>query len=341
MTFFVPRKYVDKRLDLALASLLQGHPDMPEGARFSRSELKKLILSGDILLNGKRANPETKLFYKDKITVSEAIWNSEAVEKRTLGARRYTLGVLEENKDFLVLNKESGISVHPKAGRKSSDFSLIEAILFRYPEIKDVGEDEERPGIVHRLDRETSGVLVVARTEKAFQALKQAFQERQAEKTYLALVYGKMPQEAGIIDLPLTRKKGTLKRRIARARDGEDPQRREAVTEYRVLAHFPGSGASLVEFSPKTGRMHQIRVHAAALGNPVLGDKLYASKASRAAFPDIPRHMLHAESLSFPLFGQKYVFSAPLPEDFRGLLEDIDETGGFRYDNGALKSLSS
>jgi 23S rRNA pseudouridine1911/1915/1917 synthase len=210
-------------------------------------------------------------------------------------------------------------------------------VITKYPEIRGVGENALRPGIVHRLDRETSGVLVIAKTNPAFRALKELFQTRTLQKTYIALVYGHMSELKGEINKPLIRHSGELKRFVVETQSAPEGAR-QALTSYRVIARY--REYDLLEVTPKTGRTHQIRVHLASLGHPIVGDKLYAFKSMRRGeklFSE--RQMLHAYCLEFDLFSKKYVFEAPLPPDFRSVLRDIDETSDAGYDDEALKSL--
>lgn len=225
--------------------------------------------------------------------------------------------VIFESDDFVVVNKPAGLAVH-KGGSIRGD-TLIDWLVKKYPEIKKVGDNPlVRPGIVHRLDKETSGVMVVARTENAFRELKKLFQSRQIEKTYMALVRGTVKQKRGIIDFPI----GTLRshgvKRTVRQEHAKNIK--AALTAFRVLERFPG--ATLVEVTPKTGRMHQIRVHFAALGHPVFGDRLYGGRKSM--LPELSRQFLHAYSLSFSYpEGRRFQFSANLPEDLKAVLANL------------------
>lgn len=219
--------------------------------------------------------------------------------------------------------------------------TVVDWLLLNYPHIKGVGEDALRPGIVHRLDRDTSGVLVVAKNQLGFQALKKAFHDRTVEKTYVALVYGHLKELEGSIDAPLIRRPGELRRRAIDPEryDGDLPgNARTALTEYRVIARY--AEYDLVLATPRTGRTHQIRVHFAFLGHPVVGDRLYAFKdVKRKALLFPKRHLLHAWRLKVPFQGKKLKFRAPLSEDFLDTLRSLDETQLSSYDGEALKSL--
>ena len=181
-----------------------------------------------------------------------------------------------------------------------------------------IGDNPLRPGIVHRLDKDTSGVLVIAKTEEAFIELKRMFQERTVKKTYFALTEGRLPQDSGTIDFAITRIPHSEKRSIRRATD--DPEARPAVTDYRVLERY--ADCDLVEVSPKTGRTHQIRVHFSALQHPIVGDRLYGFRRKGSAIA-APRQMLHAGKLELSLFDKSYAIESELPEDFRTLLSGL------------------
>jgi 23S rRNA pseudouridine1911/1915/1917 synthase len=224
--------------------------------------------------------------------------------------------VIYEDADIIVVNKPAGMPVH--ADGRHDRATLVDWLLVNYPEIKDVGERQtlasgeviDRPGIVHRIDRETSGVMVVARNADSYAFLKGQFKEREVKKTYRAFVYGVINDERGIIDKPIGSSRGGLGPRSARRPLGTT---REAQTMYRVIAR--GTEATYVEVFPKTGRTHQIRVHFAAIQKPIVADSLYAP--SRPAILGFKRLALHALAISFTHpNGEEVQFEAPLPEDF-------------------------
>jgi len=204
--------------------------------------------------------------------------------------------IIYEEKDFLAVEKPAGLLTHPT--KHSNEPTLVDWLLERYPEIKNVGDEPKlRPGIVHRLDKETSGILLVPRTQAEFEYFKSLFAERKIEKKYLAVVYGTPKEKSGTIDMPIGIKNGTVKRSVHAVR-----MRKPAVTEYRVLRIFArdGNEYSLLEIMPRTGRTHQIRVHLAAIGHPIVGDRLYGKKSLNSRFQIIDsRLMLHAFSLEF------------------------------------------
>jgi 23S rRNA pseudouridine1911/1915/1917 synthase len=224
--------------------------------------------------------------------------------------------VIYEDADIIVLNKPSGMPVH--ADGRHERATLVDWLLVRYPELKGVGEQQtlpngeviDRPGIVHRIDRETSGVLVVARNKDSFEFLKNQFKDREVKKTYRAFVHGVIADERGIIDKPIGSSRGGLGPRSARRPLGTT---REAQTMFRVIKR--GDEATYVEVFPKTGRTHQIRVHFAAIQKPIVSDVLYAP--SRKAILGFNRLALHALNISFTHpDGREVSFEAPLPEDF-------------------------
>jgi len=221
---------------------------------------------------------------------------------------------------IIVLNKPAGIAVHSAPTEKAHTPTLVDWLLSRYPELRGVGEDTDRPGIVHRLDRDTSGVMVIARTVAAFTKLKAAFKDRHVTKKYVALVYGRVPWEHKTAELSIRRTgSGTFGARhpndVAKSEDKE--LYRTATTDFTVLKRF--TDMTLLEARPKTGRTHQIRVHLKALGYPVVGDQLYAPKKLVAASAKLGlhRHFLHAAELSFvhPVTGRGQTFESKLPTE--------------------------
>lgn len=235
------------------------------------------------------------------------------------------MDIIYENRDVLVINKPAGINVHPDTTHKTG--TLIQEILKTHPEIKGIGdpaiggtsEPNIRPGIVHRLDKDTSGVMIITKNQPAFEYLKKQFVERKIKKTYIALVAGKLNQKNGVIDLPIGRSKSPLRRLASPKARGK---LREALTEYKVLETF--SGYTLVEVYPKTGRTHQIRVHFKAIGHPIVCDKLY-SKNPICPY-GLSRQFLHAYSLELTLPDKSQNrFEADLPDDLQKVLRELRE----------------
>jgi len=216
--------------------------------------------------------------------------------------------IIYEDDDVLAINKPAGLLVHGQS-------SLVDWLVKKYPEIKNVGEDLTRPGIVHRLDKDTSGVLLIAKNQKSFEYLKTQFQQKKIKKKYLALVNGEIKNNSGIIDLPIGKSKKDFRKKKA----GKDARGkiREAVTEYKVLKRF--DKYTLVEVLPKTGRTHQIRVHFKAIGHPIVGDKLYGHQSN------LNRQFLHANSLELTLLGGARIkLEADLPDDLKNFLNMLN-----------------
>jgi 23S rRNA pseudouridine1911/1915/1917 synthase len=228
--------------------------------------------------------------------------------------------VIYSDRDLLVVNKPAGILMHGIAHAKSGEDTLADWLLKNYPEVRAVGDDPiNRPGIVHRLDKETSGVVLVARNQRTFDYLKSLFQNHLIQKTYLALVYGKLSDKQGVINKPIGIKSGSVKRSVLSSK-----MRKSAITEYRVKDYLTidGKEYSLAEVTPKTGRTHQIRVHLASIGHPVMGDKLYGGK--RGKLEGLNRQFLHAQSIEFTApSGERLKFEAELPKEL-GIYLDLD-----------------
>lgn len=232
--------------------------------------------------------------------------------------------IIHENENFLVVNKPSGLVTHGDG--RSKDKNLADWIVETRPDMKNVGEPWEtpkgekifRPGIVHRLDKETSGILIIAKNEKTFQLLKTAFQGREVQKTYRVFVYGEMKNETGVIRKPIGRSKSDFRKWSAEY--GARGDLREAETEYKVLK--AKKEVTYLEAYPKTGRTHQIRVHLKSVGHPVVGDSLYAEGKEKIL--GFSRLALHAFALEFTLDGKKFRFEADMPEDFLTAVKGLD-----------------
>lgn len=225
--------------------------------------------------------------------------------------------IIFQNKDLIVVDKPAGLSVHKGFGTKEK--TLVDFLIEQFPEIKNVGDEPEiRPGIVHRLDKETSGVLLVARNQKTFEYLKNLFKKRGIEKKYLALVFGHLKEKQGKIEGEMGRSKRDFRKQALVRGKISVRNERYSLTLYKVLNE---SGYySLLEVFPKTGRTHQIRVHLHSIGHPIVGDKKYTFKEYKNIAA--PRMFLHAESLSFSgPDGKKYFFKSDPPEEFKTLPE--------------------
>ena len=286
----VPKEHARMRLDLFLARSL------PE---FSRSRIQQLIRAGFVRVGGATTRPRQSLRTGDEIEVTEP-----PPEKIKTEPEAIPLAILYEDDDLIVINKASGMTMHPGAGHR--EHTLVNALLHHCPTLSGIG-GKERPGIVHRLDKETSGCLVTAKNDIAHRELSKQFATRTVEKIYLALVAGKLRKDTGVIENKIGRHPVHRQRMSV-----SSPRGRTAKTEYRVLRS--SDQASLVECTLHSGRTHQIRVHLHHLGNPVLGDKIYAPGFAK----HFSRQMLHAWKLGFrhPRTGEWKHFEAPLPNDF-------------------------
>jgi 23S rRNA pseudouridine1911/1915/1917 synthase len=283
------------RLDQFLAKRL------PE---FSRSRLQHLIRDGFVRLNNSTSRPRQIVRGGDKVEVIEP-----PLEKIEALPEPIPLEILFEDNDLIVINKPAGLVVHPGAGHR--EHTLVNALLNHCATLPGIG-GKERPGIVHRLDKETSGCVVVAKNDATHRDLSRQFAARTVEKIYLALVAGKLRKPAGVIEERIGRHPVDRKRMSATTLRG-----RAARTEYRVVRS--SDQASLIECRLHSGRTHQIRVHLHHLGHPVLGDKVYAPRLAK----DFPRQMLHAWKLGFrhPRTKEWKNFEAPLPDDFAAAIK--------------------
>ena len=297
----VPTEPSERRLDRFLAGAL--------GDDVSRSLIGRLIQDGRVTVNGdvprKRGH---SVEAGDVVTIAGSIVPDVA---DTLKPEHIALRVLFEDDDLLAIDKPPGVAVHPGPGHATG--TIVNALLGREGPLSTVGGDE-RPGIVHRLDKDTSGVMLVAKTDAAHSALSQQFQARSVEKVYIALLRGLLEPQTGTIEASLGRDP-MQRQRMAVVAAG-----RPATTRYRVLAQLPG-GYTLVEARPQTGRPHQIRVHFASLRRPVTGDVIY----SRGGRDPVPRLFLHAQSLRFthPITGEGLEIRSPLAEDLAECLEEL------------------
>jgi 23S rRNA pseudouridine1911/1915/1917 synthase len=225
--------------------------------------------------------------------------------------------IIFENKDIIVVDKPVGLSIHAGVGK--SEKTLVDFLLEKFPEIASVGDAPEiRPGIVHRLDKETSGVMIVARNQKSFEYLKDLFKNRKIEKIYMALVHGKLKEKEGQVEGEMGRsKKDFRKQALVRGKISVRKER-YSLTHFKVKKEV--ENGTLLEVSPKTGRMHQIRVHLHSIGHPIVGDKKYTFKEYKNI--DAPRMFLHAASISFTGHGnKKYFFESELPKEFQKYLD--------------------
>lgn len=312
------------RIDRAL-----GRRFYPE---YSRSYLTCMIEAGTVRVNGARVKKNYRLAVDETVTLDFAERVNETPQPEDLPIR-----ILFDDDHLIVVDKPEGMVIHPGTGTKSG--TLVNALLFRYPEIARVGI-AFRPGIVHRLDRDTSGVILAARTNLARYHLVEQFKNRNVQKEYHALVVGEVPYDSDYIDLPLAKDARNVERMRVDRQKGKP-----ASTYYAVLERF--QGFTYLKVVPHTGRTHQIRVHLGHLGFPIIADALYGRgkgqrywsliekvRAEGRPVPLISRHALHARGIAFdhPVTGEKKDFFSPLPRDMEQLLEWL------RAERGAGKS---
>jgi 23S rRNA pseudouridine1911/1915/1917 synthase len=309
LTFHVGLEDVGVRLDAYLATRIEG---------WSRARLQRLIEAEDVLVNGKPAKPSHKLRENDELEVDLI-----APAAASFAPEPIPIEIVYEDETLVVVNKPAGLVVHPAAGIHSG--TLANALAYHFQQLPDSGAGV-RPGIVHRLDRDTSGLLVVAKTEAALEHLSDQFRDRSVFKLYAALVHGRVNTDSGQIDQPLARDRAN-RTRMAVVRGG-----RSALSLYRVRQRF--DRFTLLDVELKTGRTHQIRVHLAWLKHPVVGDETYGAGRDntiqnarlRAQVRNLGRHFLHAEKLAFthPQSGTRVEFSSTLPTELAELLNTLD-----------------
>ena len=310
--FSVPAEFDGQRIDRFLVSVL---------ADYSRSQIQKLIADGQVAVHRGASDrplpaPKSNLVVRegDRITV-----DTPAVEPSSLSAEALPLDILYQDSDLAVLNKPAGMVIHPSAGHAAG--TLVNALLHHLSDLSGIG-GERRPGIVHRLDRGTSGVMVIAKNDAAHQELSRQFHDREVEKEYIALVWG-VVQAGRRIDAAIGRDSANRQKMSARAKHA-----RQAVTRITRAHHMPG--LTLCQVAIHTGRTHQIRVHLSAIGHPIVGDALYGGVHRRVpgdirAVQRLTRPFLHAARLAFthPRDQRRMQFLSPLPDDLEDVLNDL------------------
>jgi 23S rRNA pseudouridine1911/1915/1917 synthase len=328
-------KSANKRLDIFLS----------EELGISRSQAQKIIRNEQITINDKqpkktgdrvKKNNLIKYLPFNKKTNKKLSLNNETIEQssnvpKSVKSKQKTVDnkieIISENKDFLVVNKPAGVLTHPTPNASVTNEALSDILVKKYPEIKKVGDNKKlRPGIVHRLDKEASGLLVVARTQKMFNHLKLQFKNREVKKEYLVLVHGKVNKDCDIINFPIARTKNSDKMAsIPQTKYGRShDEGKEAMTEFDVEKRFANS--TLLRVKIHTGRTHQIRVHLLAYNHPVVGDPLYFQKKQRRKFEEkCGRLFLHCVKLGFvELDEKKQIFEVNLPERLVNFLNTLN-----------------
>ncbi|MBI1824231.1 MAG: RluA family pseudouridine synthase [Nitrospirae bacterium] len=307
--FFVSKSVSPCRLDLYL---------IKRGIPLSRTRIQSLIEEERVRVNDRAVKPGHKIRPGDKIVLTVPTPRQILIEPEPI-----PLEILYQDSDLLVVNKSAGLVMHPAPGNYTG--TMVHALLHHVKDLKGIG-GEERPGIVHRLDKETSGVVLIAKSDYVLTHLMKQFKAHTIEKTYLALVWGKVKLNRGKVELSIGRDKRDRKKISANT---ERPK--EALSHYTVLKRFQlspkdGDFISLIEVKPETGRTHQIRVHMASLGHPVVGDKTYGGKSERNVELKAARQMLHASTISFvhPVLRERLVFTAPIHSDMKFIIDQLE-----------------
>ncbi|MDP8259287.1 MAG: RluA family pseudouridine synthase, partial [Candidatus Aadella gelida] len=288
----------DKRIDKVVTSVL--------GEDYSRTYAKSLIDDDFVTVNGETVKPKYTVSENDKVIIKIPDPETSFAEPENI-----PLEILYEDAGIVVINKPAGMVVHPGAGNKKG--TLVNALLYHCGNLPDTG-DPGRPGIVHRLDKDTSGVIIAAKNDKVLRSLGKQFQNRTIKKTYIALVKGRVELDNGIVDLPIGRSSKDRKKMDVDILGGKD-----AYTVYHVVKRF--SKFTILRVEPKTGRTHQIRVHMKHIDYPLLGDVKYG-------YPQgMERHALHAESITFtnPETAKTMEVKAPMPEDMKEVIRVAEE----------------
>ena len=305
MQFKINSENSNERLDKFLTAEL----------KISRSKIQKLIKHGKITLNGEKVTPHFFLRVDDKININAKDIKVENISKELKPNKKVKYKIVFEDDNVLVIDKPSGLLVHPTD--KIENDTLVNGLIAYYPELKKIGEDPTRPGIVHRLDKDVSGLMLVCKTQKALEYFKKQFQDRKIKKIYTALVHSPMERSEGIIDLPLERSKTKGKMLVKSKEQGG----KEAITKYTVIKQF--QNFALLEVQIETGRTHQIRTHFNFINHPIVGDKLYQQKKVKANI-ELDRPFLHSTKLGFKNLDGKYLdFESKLPLKLSKILKQI------------------
>jgi 23S rRNA pseudouridine1911/1915/1917 synthase len=282
------------------------------GVSFSRAHIQKMIKDGSIAVNGEPCKQSHRLRAGDKISIA-------VPRPKDLKAapENIPLNIVYEDNDIVVINKPAGMVVHPAAGNYSG--TLVNALLHHFDKLSRTGGDL-RPGIVHRLDKDTSGLMIVAKNDRSHVLIAKQIKDRAVEKKYIALVHGRLPKDCGVIESRIGRNPRHRKRMtvITSAKH----KSKDATTHYKVLSEF--RNYSLLELNLLTGRTHQIRVHLSSIGNPIVGDSTYGRASNEFG---VKRQLLHAQSLSFkhPVTGKLMEFSSAMPDDLKCVLERLGQ----------------
>ena len=297
--FIVEKEEEGKRIDAYLA----------KKEDISREHVQRIIKEENILVNGKKTKPAYKVQKNDKISLEE-----EQPKEIELKAQEIPIEIIYQDDDIIVVNKPKGMVVHP--GNGNPDGTLVNSLMAICKDSLSGIGGEIRPGIVHRLDKDTSGVLVVAKNDKAHINLSNQIKNHEVEKTYIALVRGIVKENEATINMPIGRNKNDRKK-MAVEKDGK-----EAITNFKVLERYQKDNCTLLEVKIETGRTHQIRVHLSHIGYPVIGDEVYSNGKNKWG---IKGQCLHAKKLKFkhPITGKEMEFEAELPDYFKDVLRQL------------------
>lgn len=282
---------------------------IPSKSEYSRAMIQKMMDNGNILVNGKKVKVSYKVQDDDEITIKE-----QAAKEISLEAQDIPIEVLYEDNDIIVVNKPKGMVVHPANG--NPDGTLVNAIMSICKDSLSGIGGEIRPGIVHRLDKDTSGALIVAKNDKSHIKMSEQIKNHEVEKTYIALVKGFVKENEATIDMPIGRSLKDRKKMAVR-KEGKN-----AVTHFKVIERFPNY--TLLEVKIETGRTHQIRVHLSEIGYPIVGDEVYSNGKNEW---NIHGQCLHAKSLKFkhPITEKEMCIEAPIPEYFQNIIKELEE----------------
>lgn len=305
MQFKITKKENKIRLDKFLTAKLP----------ITRSQIQKLIKTGNILVNNQKTSAHYFLKPGDVVKFAQKDINELTKEKKLEPNKNIKLKIVFENQNIIVVDKKAGLLVHPTD--KMEPDTLVNGLLAYYPKIKNVGDDKLRPGIVHRLDKGVSGLMLVCKNQKAFDYYKKLFQTRQIKKVYTALVHGQMEKSEDVIDMPMARSASAGKMAVRSKEQGG----KQAITKYSVNKQF--NHFALLEVEILTGRTHQIRAHLNALNHPVVGDPLYKQKNVKQKI-DLDRIFLHSTILGFAdLQGKYQEFKSKLPIKLNKIIKDL------------------
>ncbi len=281
----------------------------------TRSQIQKLIKRGKIIVNGEKSTVHRFLKLGDQIEIANKKIKDLTEEKKLEANTKVKIKIVFEDDNIIIIDKPAGLLVH--ATDKMETDTLVNGLLAYCPKIKKVGDDKLRPGIVHRLDKDISGLMLVCKTQKAFDYFKKQFQTRKIKKTYNALVHGQMEKTEGIIDMPIARSANGGKMAVKPKSQGG----KEAITKYAVKKQF--KNFSLLEVELLTGRTHQIRAHFNAINHPVAGDQLYKQKKVKEKL-EIDRPFLHSTILGFEKLDGKYLeFKSKLPTKLQKIIKEL------------------